>query len=259
MIALEPLYDFLSLVLWTGAVVGERPASCVLIAPPGAGKTSVLEAMQCDAAPMVSDLTSRDLSRVLTEHKKATHILLGDMMSLFGHKTSVVSLTCRMLSSLTGESLLTDSFTGESGHGRQLGMISAIPPEDFATRKVQSHFTAGGFATRFITVQYDYSPTTKARIHDFIMRDLYVSDRGYRFPGVSPEKHAVEIGEDLARDIHSLAQVCKTDDLGTRIHRHLRALTKARARRDGRLAAMNEDVQAISAYVDFFTGHGKTI
>lgn len=259
---MEPLQDFLSLCIWTGAVAGERPVSAIVIAPPGAGKTSLLEMVQCDAAPIVSDITSREIHRILLENHAATHILLKDMMAIFGHKTSVVTLTLRSISSLTGEKMDTDPFSGAQlpNGGRMLGLITAIPTQDITqSRRIRTHLTEGGFASRFLLVKYEYKPSTVQKIHEYIASDAYTA----RVPNpfhVAKERKPVTLPPDLAHSVHSFALILRgSDPIGTRIHHHLRALTKAAARRAGRDTVTADDIQLIRSYEDFFSDKGKLL
>ncbi|HMD54434.1 MAG TPA: hypothetical protein VKJ65_07800, partial [Phycisphaerae bacterium] len=87
---LSVLLDFVKLLLWTGQLSDERPVSAIIVAPAGSGKTTMLENLQCEQAEFVGDLTARPLSGIVTEKKEVTHILLGDMLSLFGHKETTV-------------------------------------------------------------------------------------------------------------------------------------------------------------------------
>lgn len=258
MIGLAALKDVVSLCIHTGQVAGERPASMIVVAPPGAGKTSILEAMTCDHAPYASDLTSRDISRILKGYKEATHIILGDMMSLFGHKMSVIQLSCRVLSSLTGEELRTDSFSGEEMKGRMMGLITAIPPDDFDSKRIQEHMTAGGFASRFMVVKYAYHLKTIQEIHKYIREDRYVHEQKTAFR-VNGGKRAISVPDDVAQGLQDLAIVIKQDPIGTRMHHHLRALVKAHALRAGRDSVTREDLEHVTNYCDFFLKDGRLI
>jgi len=261
MIGLEPLYDFVELCLWTGAVAGERPASAIIVAAPGGGKSSLLEKMQCPIAPFVTDMTSREISGTLREFPQATHILLTDMMAIFSHRKSVTQLACSMLSSLTGDAMRSDSFSGNRSPPRMLGLITAIPTKDFMKRQVQSQLASAGFATRFMILRFSYSLATQAKIHDYIKSDLYTRPGEHKPPEIPIGKVFIEIPADMATLIHSLAMTIKSreDELGTRIHHHLRALVKARARRDNREIASTEDTEAIQAYANFFGPEGQML
>ena len=261
MIGLEPLYDFIELCLWTGAVGGERPASAILVAAPGGGKSSLLEKMHGPSAPFVTDMTSREISGTIREFPHATHILLSDMMAIFAHRKSVTALACSMLSSLTGDAMRNDSFSGNNHAPKQLGLITAIPTRDFAKRQVQSQLASAGFATRFMILRYSYSVGTQCRIHEYIKSDAYTRPSVSAPPQIPLGKEFIEIPSHLADKVHSLAMMIKgrEDELGTRIHHHLRSLVKARARRDGRASASDEDIDAIQAYANFFGPEGRTL
>lgn len=255
------MYDFVSLCLWTGAVAGERPASAIIVAPPGSGKTSVLERMKGETSPFVSDLTSREISGIMRDYPRATHILLSDMMALFAHKGPVVNLSCSMLGALTGDSLKTDSFSGNTAPvGKKMGLITAIPTYELKTRKVQKALNGAGFATRFMLIHYDYSVETKMKIHQYIREDRYTQEEPPKPFEMPADRKPIFIDPESAHTIHSLSNTVRPDgdEIGTRIHLHLRALVKARARRDSRPTASEEDVSAITAYAEFFK-NGKIL
>jgi hypothetical protein len=259
MIALDALRDFLTTCLWTGAVAGERPVSVIIVAPVGAGKTSTLETLQSESTIYLSDITTRELASALKEKPKARHILLSDLLNLFGHKSHVVKLTCRFLSSLTGESLHSDPFTGERMEPRTMGLISAIPPEDFARRGVQAHLQSGGFGSRFIIARYDYKPSTVQKIHRFIREDRYTLNHKPMKLDIPQDRIPIVIEDALAYEINELAMLLKKDALGTRIHHHLRSLVKAEARRAGRSKALRCDMERIAEFCDFVSPEGRLL
>lgn len=251
------LLDFIKLLIWTGQLLDERPVSAIIVAPAGSGKTTILETLQCEQAAFLGDLTARPLSGIVRGSDKVTHILLGDMLSLFGHKDTTVKLTLRLVSQMTGEKILHDPWSGEAIQPRMIGLITAIPPEDFI--KHRRHVKTGGFASRFLIAKYSYKAATVASIHRFISENRYANSLGKPFLMDNLGKFKVEISKDISERIKDFGMTIKDDPLGFRAHRHLRALVKAQARRMGRMAVKEEDFATIQSYCDFFSSDGKEI
>jgi hypothetical protein len=256
LLQLQAIADFVNLLLWTGQLPDERPVSAIIVAPAGAGKTTMLERMACEQAEFMGDLTARSL-RACVQSDKVTHILLGDMLAMFGHRASTVKLTMQLVSQLTGEKLQHDPWTGEAIKPKQIGLITAIPPPDFLKQK--AHIGAGGFASRFLVVKYTYKPSTIAAIHRFISRNGYTAKQVNGFGVIDGGKFEVKIPDNLADKIKDFGLTMKADPLGFRMHRHLRALVKAAARRCKRNYANESDLELIQSYCEFFSQEGKAI
>jgi hypothetical protein len=259
LLQMNVLMDFVKLIVWTGQLPDERPASCIIVAPPGAGKTTVLQSLQCEQAMFVTDLTARPLGQIVTGNEKLSHILLGDFMALFGHKDSTVKLTLQTVARLTGETLEMNPWTGATMTPRQMGLITAIPPEDFAEKSVAKHFNSGGFASRFIVIKYTYKPSTIAAIHRFISENKYSQNGSKAFKIENPGKWVIHIPMKIANLIKDFGTTISDDTLGFRVHRHLRALVKADARRNNQKSVNMENFTRIESYCEFFTQEGKAI
>lgn len=259
LLQLSLLNDFVKLLIWTGQLSDERPASAIIVAPPGAGKTTLLENLECEQAKFIGDLTARPLHGIL-KNDKLTHLMLGDMLAIFGHKKSTVDLTLQNIAKMTGEKIKQDPWTGDEIPPRMIGMITAIPPDDFESNKISKHINAGGFASRFLIIRYSYKPSTVANIHRFIASNKYSGvNTGNGFGIQAPAKLKVEINEKISEKIKDLAVSMKTDPLGFRAHRYLRSLVKSAARRSGRLSVTEEDFKLIEQYCDFFAAEGREI
>lgn len=259
LLQMNVLTDFVKLIIWTGQLADERPASALIVAPPGAGKTTVLQALECEQAKFETDLTARPLGNIVIGNEKLTHILLGDFMALFGHKESTVKLTLQTVARLTGETLQMNPWTGAAMPPRQLGLITAIPPEDFSERHIAKHFNSGGFASRFIIIRYNYKPSTVAAIHRFIAKNGYAKNGTENFLMKNPGKWKINVPSKIANLIKDFGQSISEDELGFRIHRHLRALVKADARRNAESVCTMKHFERVESYTEFFTQDGKAI
>lgn len=251
--------DFVELVIWTGQLSDERPVSAIVVAPAGSGKTSLLEQLECKQAMFSGDLTSRPLSNIVRQERPPTHILLGDMLAIFGHKESTVKLTKQLISQLTGEKLGHDPWSGVAIAPRMIGLVTAIPPEDLKQPRIKRALDTGGFASRFLLIRYIYKPSTIAAIHRWIARNGYADAKPKSFGITNPGQRKVVISDRMADEIRDFGRELRTDPIGFRAHRHLRALVKASARRRELSEAERKDFELVQQYAEFFSREGKEI
>jgi hypothetical protein len=259
MIGLEPVIDLVHTVLWSGQVEGERPLSLILIAPPGSGKTSVLEMLECPVAYFASDLTSREIKMVLKKNGAHSHIMLGDFTAVFSRARGTAKLTINLLGRLTGDKITHMPWDGdELAIPRKLGFISAIPPDDLAKREVRSHVQGAGFASRFLFAKYNYTQQTITDVHKFIREGKYKTAKKFVI-NIKPGAYKVTVPDSIALQINQISDRIKTDPLGFRAHHHLRTLACSIARKNARNTVTVEDVKQLIEFCDFFTTEGKRI
>jgi hypothetical protein len=258
LVGLRPVLEIVKTLIYTGQITGERPASAIICAPIGSGKTTVLEKIQCKQAEFTGDFTARDASRIVTK-EGLTHIMIGDFLSVLAHKAGTVALSLQILSKLTGETLLTNPWSGQMlAKPLSLGVISAIPPDALYDKKMKSILFGSGFASRFIVIRYDYTESTKRAIHKWIESDAYTKTKPIQF-AVETGQYEVNIPRHIAEKINLLSDRVKNDGLGARAHRHLRALIKARARMNGQKDATESDYDFVESVSDFFCVGGRKI
>jgi hypothetical protein len=260
LIGIGPVIEFLITVLWTAKVKGERPVSVILVAAPGHGKTSILMHLLSEWTHFTDDLTSREFSAILGEYPQMTHLLLGDMTSIFNRKNSTSDLTCNILRRAIEEGVEVDSFSGKhfDGGRRRIGFITAIPPTDLHSRKISEQLEEGGFASRFIVARYAYSQITRRKIHEYIRSDAYTQAKEHILE-FDDRQGEITIPSRIANDLHILSMSIKRDPLGARAHHHLRALAKASALEHKREVVNEVDFRRIEMYADFFTAKGKVL
>jgi len=258
LVGLEPVVDVVRTLLWTGQIAGERPASAIIVAPIGSGKTSVMEKLKTTTAEFLSDFTSQN-ARGIIRNDKLSHVMIGDFLSVLGHKTGTVVLSLNLIAKMTGEEILSDPWTGEPiKPGRKIGVITAIPPDGLVDRKMDKLLWKSGFASRFILIRYHYTEETIRRIHEFIESDAYTRVKPIELE-IERGQVAVDIPPSISHNINLLAKSIQHDPIGARAHHHLRSLVKARARMRHDNKANEEDFKAIEIMSGFFTKAGKRI
>jgi hypothetical protein len=250
--------ELVKTVLWSGQVEGERPLSLIVVAPPGTGKTSILEIMQSKVSHFFSDFTSREVRAAVRGNEHLTHLMLGDFLALFGHSKSTVKLAINLLSRLTGDTMRQTPWTGEEMPARRMGFITAIPPEDLERREVRLHMRAGGFASRFIVAKFDYSQAAIEKVHKFIREGKYRKQSSVEI-SIDLGKLLVEVPLNIATKIDALAKQIKRDPIGFRAHHHLRTLACSVARMNKRTAVKEQDYDKVLSFCDFFSEQGKIL
>jgi hypothetical protein len=250
MINVDPILDFLCLAVWTAVLEGEEPVSVVLVSDTSGGKTSMLRKLICPITTFNTDLTTRDISNIISDKNKRI-ILLSDMQAIFVHKSSVVSMTLQGLRNLLEEGIYNDPFSGAKIQ-RRMGMIAGIPPREFF--QVSGKFLSGGLNTRFLIFEYEYKKKTVVLIHDSIESTDYRERQEHTSLSNLPEDselRRIVIPSDVAKRCRNLAAILKRDDIGTRTHHHVRRMVMASAARAGRSEANNDDYVLIEQYSDF--------
>lgn len=247
--------ELIETVLWTGFMAGERPVSMILIAPPGAGKSSMLESFDSDYSPFTSDATAREVSKILREKKNATHLIIGDLMSVMRHKKGTTDLTINLLSQLSGDTLSVDSFTGDKA-GKRMGIITAIPPEDLKGVKIRKALEAGGFMSRFLIANYAYTNDTVGQIHKYIREGRYVQDSHARVLRVGPPVREIKMSPEIAQEIEKLALIVKRDPIGARAHHYMRTLAMGIAARQASRKVLARHIEILARMSQFFNKTG---
>lgn len=250
MINVDPILDFLCLAVWTAVLEDEEPVSVVLVSDSSGGKTSMLKKLICPITQFQTDLTTRDISNIISDKNKRI-ILLSDMQAIFVHKSSVVSMTLQGLRNLLEEGMYNDPFSGSKVQ-RRMGMLAGIPPKEFYA--IGDKFLSGGLHTRFLVFEYEYRRKTVVLIHDNIEIGGYRNHNEHNpLTNLPEDGEAVTVTMDAetAKKCRNLAAVLKRDDIGTRTHKQIRTMVMAAAARAGRKETNNADYLLIEGYADF--------
>lgn len=255
MIAVDPILDFLSICIWTASIENEQAVSVVLVSESSAGKSTILKQLQCPTTIFLTDMTTRDISKVM-EDKEKRIILLSDMQAMFSHKSTVVGTTSQALRNLLEEGIYNDPFSGNRIN-RRFGMISAIPPAEFS--RINRVFCSGGLDTRFLVFEYEYKKETITQIHDYVEKGEPHAKKEKRISlPENGEVRVVLLPPAIAKRCRDLAALLKRDGIGIRVHHQIRALVMASAAQQRRKKASIKDFKRVARFADFLDPNRMT-
>jgi hypothetical protein len=279
MIGTEPLCELVETSIYSGYLQNAIPISCMLIGPPGAGKSKVLMQYQSSSGCHVTtDVTSMGLQELLARdsQEKIKFIVIPDFNIVLSHRHSTLQLTIGNLLSITSEGTIRiddGRAVKETKHG-PVGILSAMTREIYAG--MGKRWSALGFSRRFLPINYDYSLPTRERIQRSIAADL-VSMLHLAEKAIHPPEtlQPVEISEQCSNRIMAFSHELATNIgwipakgryrdnqfkpkaifTGKQIefspHLVLRTLARAHALRDGRLIVEDSDIEFVMKAIAF--------
>lgn len=288
MIKVEPILDIIETILWTSMIKDEKPASAILIAGVGFGKSAILE--KSYKAPKVKeewrDIKGKDgaITKAKTQtvtqigtvlyttdstpytlyHKygdllksgKIKHIVIPDFLSILTKNKEAMPDTIRFYNSLIEEGI----FRIESRYSDfvtevpvQVGLITAVSSQDYDIRRKTQNWGAMGFLSRVLPVSYSYTNNTKGKIlHSTFLRE-YHSEVNFvlKFPD---KQISVDLPLKFEKPITKLANNIKdaTDEVGARRQKQLMTFLMGTALKQGRDIVNAEDVEILMKYSKFF-------
>lgn len=147
----------------TGWLPNGNPISLLVVGPSGAGKSKTLLRFSGAGILRTDDLTSKGLYDLLRQdsHGELNFILLGDFNPVLSHKGSVTNLTvASMLSVMSdGTVRIDDGREIKTLAHRPVGFVTACTIDMF--KQNMKKWSALGITRRFLTIFYDYSPSTE--------------------------------------------------------------------------------------------------
>lgn len=235
LIGVELVQELVETTILTGRLKQHGPVSLVLIAAPENGKTSIVLERPCEAVFPLSDVTGRGLQMLLKLDRKATHLILNDMVAVMSHKHNVNRYLLSMLNAMTEEGIRAVAFPGqiEVFEAGKRGIIGCLPGDLARDGRAWWHRT--GFSSRVIPFFYSYPERLILSIKAELDRDAFTvwkPGQPLRVPGVAL---SVPIEPKWTRQIRLLsdARAAKMGQLGIRLLKNYRALARGHAVRRG--------------------------
>lgn len=260
LIRMQALEEILKSTILTAKVAREdvRPLSVFLIAKPERGKTSVALRVAGNNSVVVTDMTAIGILETLQRHQNATHVILGDLMAVQGHKHSVSSLTVTMLNALAEEgtySIAVPRLQHLEMKGRKVGIIACGTPDMMEDNRVW--WKCSGFYSRLLVLHFEHS----AELIKAVLQNI-ASDNGRNSPSINGNalrvpglQTYVTISTPIAQKIMLLASITanKFEEVGYRKQKQFRALVCGHAllRSWKKPQVIKEDVDWLETVIPF--------
>jgi hypothetical protein len=249
---LLPVKHCVELALYSAYVKDVDPLSLLIIAPVGSGKTELLKAYAVNkGVAFYNDFTSYGLYQLLAQIQVGLvrHVLVGDFVRLLARGKAVVREIVATLNALIEEGLQnveTFFIHFHSPKPVKAGVIAALTTDEWRLRRKQ--WIRMGFLSRALPVSYVLAPEDKLRGEGLI----YDGEQAFKpvelkLPG---ENIDVAVPEPRKEDLKRLGRVLaavNNDEIGFRSHRHVIAMAKASALRQGRGEVNEEDISLLKA------------
>ena len=238
MLFTEKIEEIIRTVMWTGYVKNERPVSLMLVAPPESGKTElIMKCAQLNNPPafVFNDLTITGVRNMLEGLKegKYTHLVCPDFIKIISRKSSTVSNLTTMLNSLIEEGIIRIdiyNFQFFSPVPVRCGLISAMTPKTFTSRKLKSYWGKIGLNTRMVLCSWTYNDIQIKKIYEYIKGGRHRSEELIKIKFPKKPKD-ITMNKRYANTIEPISMGLAKDMkvYGFRFQKQLQTLVKARA------------------------------
>ena len=210
LVGLTDVMEIVNVSLMTSFIENAIPVSIMLIAPSGAGKTTIIRKFLADFIHKTNDLTTSGLWNILRndQQEKITHIALEDFNPLLSHKSSVSNLTIASLLSVMADGVMRidDGREQKELKHKPVGIVTGVTPDMFKDNLEK--WQALGLVRRFLPVHYAYNDMTIQEAQRRV-RNGTVHNKSVQSVTIPrPEKSAnPKIPEEFARDIETQSMV----------------------------------------------------
>lgn len=265
MIKTEPIEKIVKVALASGRLKDEKPLSIIVIAPPEAGKTSVIRkySLKSNNVFYTTDATAHGIIRDTNslrefESGDLTHIVIPDMLNCLSRKHHTVTTLIHFLNALIEEGVVNISTYASSIRASKrdvkAGLITAITPGPFGDKR--RHWSRIGFLSRALPVSFDYSVSSQVEIFSYIQNEQYLKDNLEKLKLPKKDKH-IELPAKVAKDIQPYATVLARSHsqlekiYGFRYQRQLQVFAKALAMLNGRECVNDDDIHELGKLANY--------
>lgn len=251
----------IELVLYSGHIKHEKAVSLILIAPPEAGKSSLLKKFRRnDGIAYVTDATAFGLTRDYLENIKdglVKHIIIPDLLVPMSKAPHTRESFITFMNGLIEEGIAAAStyevkikFEKDSTP-INCGLMTSITEDVFNDKR--RGWNKLGFISRTLPVSYNYSKEfLMALLDNYVIKQKYKKEDyiSLKFPSSQVD---VKMDEKYAKEMVDKTKIVAEGMkiYGIRLAREFIVLTKASALSNGREEVIQEDVDLLK-YLLYF-------
>ena len=266
MFGLDDIGKTIELCLWSAYIKGEQPVSCIITAPPEAGKTVVLmKYSDNEGCIVLTDATAfgimRDYGEKIKE-RKVRDIIIPDLIKPMSRGKDTVNTFVAFLNSIIEEGFLSSSTYAETiglqdSNNKPIpikcGLITTMARDILADGR--HHWAHMGFISRLLLVSYEYNATTQFKIHESIAERKYHDETKVTLK-LPSEDVTIALEKDEADVLAKLAAMSADFGIkdskgkpikayGFRLQKNLQRLAMASALSEGRYVVDGHDIEVI--------------
>jgi hypothetical protein len=249
---LLPIKHCVELALYSAYVKDVDPLSLLVIAPVGSGKTELLKAYNVNrGVTFYNDFTSYGVYQLLSQIQAGLirHVLLGDFVRLLARGKAVIREIVATLNALIEEgvqNIETFFVHFHSPKPVKAGVIAALTTEEWRLRRRQ--WIRMGFLSRALPVSYVLAPEDKLRGEGLIYNgEQPFNPIELKLPNETVNVTLTQKSKEALKRLGRVLAAVNNDETGFRSHKHIIAMAKASALRQGRSEVKEEDISLLKA------------
>lgn len=241
-------------------VEGEHPIGCILVAPPGLGKSYLLTSFKGDNWVIAHDVTGHGLEKLLIKIKrmKAGYLVLPDLIRAFTRRTSLSLIS--VLNVILEEGITRIERYDMSVNFEEplkFGFIGAITVKEFDRRYKDMQST--GLISRCSLFRFHYAKEDVFRIEEYIARNGMPKEHE-KIPLEIVERKPVSVDKpvvaEFVKKTGRLLAKLKNEAVPFRSIKLIRRLVKGNAIMSGRTTANLDDCVVVFSLLPFFIDSG---
>lgn len=193
---IEKIQKIVKLTYLSAFLVDEKPLSLILIAPPEQSKTYHLLQYKTKYSQVSTDLSYIGLIKLLIDDKNIKHIVIPDFLKVTEKGNATKKSIISALNSFLEEGIFKINLGNKEKidlNGRRGGIITATTT--YSLFQNAKNWNGTGFKSRFISVNWSYTPKTLKKIMEKIAKNEEKTTKSTKKRKKTSKKIAIKRGK----------------------------------------------------------------